>query len=262
MKPMSVAVALLTILAVASCRPKEQPPEQPAAVAAHPGAPGEPAPQEVLAHVPEQPGPAVAAHTGVVEEVVQATAYTYLRLKEQDHDLWIAVTKRDVNVGEAVSFADGLEMKNFTSKDLQRTFETVYFVSELSGGSQPVASGTSAPMSHQGRPTMEKLELSIERPAGGISIGELFANRQSYAGKTVLVRGQVTKVNRAIMDKNWVHLQDGTGDSGNYDLTITTLEDAKPGEIATFEGTIVLNKDFGSGYAYAVLMENAKKRSE
>jgi len=244
MKLMSMAVAILTVLSLASCRPKEQ------------------GPQQEQTQLSQQQGAAVGVHAGVVQEVVQATAYTYLRVKEEEDTVWIAVTKRDMNVGETVYFADGLEMKNFTSKDLQRTFETIYFVSQLSGGSSPSAHGASAPMSHQAKPAAERLELSIERPEGGVSIGELFANRGAYADKTIVVRGQVTKVNRAIMDKNWVHLQDGTGDSGNHDLTVTTLEDVTPGEVVTFEGTIVLNQDFGSGYAYDVLMEGAKKRNE
>lgn len=241
MKLTSITVSILTILSLASCRPREQ------------------AAQKEQTQPVQPQGASVGVHAGVVQEVVQATAYTYLRVKEQDNDLWIAITKREMNVGETVYFGDGLEMRNFTSKDLQRTFETIYFVSELHGGAQPSAHGMSAPATHQGKPTTEKLELSIERPEGGISIGELFANRESYADKTVLVRGQVTKINRAIMDRNWVHLQDGTSDAGNYDLTITTTEEATPGEVATFEGTIVLNKDFGSGYAYDVLMEDAKK---
>jgi hypothetical protein len=164
-----------------------------------------------------------------------------------------------MNVGETVYFGDGLEMTNFTSKDLQRTFETIYFVNELHGGAQPAPHDMSAPAAHQGKPTLETLELSIERPEGGIRIGELFANREAYADKTVLIRGQVTKVNRAILNKNWVHLQDGTSDAGNYDLTITTAAEATPGEVVAWEGKIVLNKDFGSGYAYDVLMEDARR---
>jgi hypothetical protein len=178
-------------------------------------------------------------------------------VKDDDGLFWVAVTKREIAVGDTVFFSDALEMKNFTSKDLQRTFETIYFT-----GSPPAAADKPAGTSPHAKAAAEKLEISIEPADGGISIAELFANRESYANKTVRIRGQVTKVNRAIMGKNWVHLQDGTGDSENYDLTITTVEDAAPGEVVTFAGTIVLNKDFGSGYAYEVLMEEAAKRNE
>ena len=112
------------------------------------------------------------------------------------------------------------------------------------------------------KPAIDKKEISIEPVEGGISIGELFSNKDSYANKTVLIKGHVTKVNRGIMGSNWVHLQDGTSGSGKYDLTITTQDEVSVGDIVTFEGMIVLNKDFGSGYAYDVLMEKAKQQAE
>lgn len=211
------------------------------------------------------PAPAAAASmvTGVVEEVLQATSYTYLKVKEGDRDIWIAVAKREIAVGETISFVAELEMKNFQSKDLQRTFESIYFVGNVMGGA-PAA--TAAPgdsdIPHQMKPTLEKQEISVEPASGGITIGQLFSGQDSYADKTVLIRGQVTKVNRAIMGKNWVHIQDGTSGSGEFDLTITTLAEADVGDVVTFEGKIVLNKDFGAGYAYDVLMEDAKLKTE
>jgi hypothetical protein len=244
MKRTSTTAAVLTVLLLVSCRPKE------------------PGPQEQQARPPQQRDAGGGVRTGTVQEVFQANAYTYLNVKDEDGLFWVAITKREIEAGETVSFADALEMKNFTSKDLQRTFETIYFVSEISTGPLPAATDTPAGTSPHARAAIERLEISLERAEGGITIGELFSNRESYAGKTVRIRGQVTRVNRAIMGKNWVHLQDGTGDPENYDLTITTQNDAEPGELVTFEGTIVLNKDFGSGYAYEVLMEDAKRRGE
>jgi hypothetical protein len=238
------AVAVLSILLVGACQQKE------------------PEPQAQNPQPPRPPAAHAAGRTGTVEEVLQANAYTYLNLKDDDGLFWVAVTKREMEVGETVSFADGLEMKNFVSKDLDRTFETVYFVSEIRTGSQPAATSTHATTSPHGKATTEKLQIALEPAPGGITIGQLFANREAYANKTVRIRGQVTKVNRAILKRNWVHLQDGTDDAGNYDLTITTNEDAEPGDIVTFEGTIVLNKDFGAGYAYEVLMEEATKQGQ
>ncbi len=117
-------------------------------------------------------------------------------------------------------------------------------------------------MPHRIKPELEKKEISIEPAEGGITIGELFANRDSYADKTVLVKGQVTKVNRAIMDRNWVHLQDGTSDSGSFDLTVTTTEEVNVGDVVMFEGKIMLKKDFGAGYYYDVIMEEARLQSQ
>ena len=65
------------------------------------------------------------------------------------------------------------------------------------------------------------------------------------------------KVNQAVMGKNWVHVQDGTDDAGNFDLTITTQDMAAIGEEVVFKGKLTLNKDFGAGYSYEVIMEDA-----
>ncbi|MHC4961738.1 MAG: OB-fold nucleic acid binding domain-containing protein, partial [Planctomycetota bacterium] len=89
-----------------------------------------------------------------------------------------------------------------------------------------------------------------------------YSNRTAYANTVVRIKGQVTKVNLGIMGKNWIHLQDGTGDTGSNDLLVTTQETVTLGDIVIFEGTIALNKDFGSGYSYEVLMEDAKRQSE
>ncbi len=248
MKFTLTAILVVTALTLFSCRPKEEQPREQ----------GVQAPPQMSAHPPV----AADLHTGVVQEVLQATAYTYLNVRENDANSWIAVTKREIQPGQTVSFVGGLEMKDFESKDLQRTFETVYFVDKLVGDeAAPSTAQQLAAMPHQGTPSVDKKEISIEPAAGGITISELFTNRDSYAGKTVLIKGQVMKINRAIMDRNWIHLQDGTSGAGSFDLTITTQEDASVGDVVTFEGTIALKKDFGSGYSYEVLMENAKRKA-
>lgn len=247
MKLTLTAITVLTMLVLFSCRQKEETPEQ----------------QQAQPQEQAEAGAGVSVHTAVVQEVLQATAYTYLNVKENDTNFWIAVTKREIQPGATISFADGLEMSNFQSKDLQRTFEKVYFVDQVAGDVPPAsAAQPSADTSHRMKPEIDKQAISVEPAKGGISIGELLARKDSYAARTVLIRGQVTKINRAIMERNWIHLQDGTGDSGNYDLTITTNDDAAVGDIATFEGTITLNKDFGSGYSYEIIMEDAKRKTE
>lgn len=209
----------------------------------------------------QQDRTAVDVRTVVVQEVIQATSYTYLKVKEADRDFWIAINKRQIEAGATISFAGGLEMRNFESKDLQRTFEKIYFVNRILDGESSTGR-QSMSMPHPMRPEIEKKEISIEPADGGVTIGGLFANRDSYAGKTVLIRGQVTKVNRAIMDRNWVHLQDGTGDSNGFDLTVTTAEQVNVGDVVTFEGKITLNRDFGAGYYYEVIMEQAKLQTQ
>jgi len=240
-------LSILLVLASLSCRDKEQQQAQ-----------QKPTQQQQNVSMQQS---AAEVHTAVVQEVLQATSYTYLNVREADKEYWIAVTKRQIEPGTTISFANPLEMNNFQSKDLQRTFEKIYFVNRIIGGESSTTQ-RSMGMPGQTRPEPEKKEISVGPVEGGVTIGELFADRDSYAGKTVLVRGQVTKVNRAIMDKNWVHLQDGTGESGNFDLTVTTTDDVEVGDVATFEGKITLKKDFGAGYFYELIMEEAELQAQ
>lgn len=201
-----------------------------------------------------------SGHKVVVAEVLQANSYTYLRVEEKGGEHWVAIPKTQIKEGETIYYDSGLEMSNFESKDLQRTFETIYFVEKISKQTLSNANGKAA--ATQGyKPTISKNGVSIEAAEGGITIAELYKNRKSYENRTVKIRGNVTKFNKQIMGKNWVHIQDGSSDSGNYDLTVTTMDFVKVGETVTFEGKIAINKDFGAGYSYEVIMEQAKKRN-
>jgi hypothetical protein len=111
---------------------------------------------------------------------------------------------------------------------------------------------------HQGKVLTAKADVKVEPCADCITIGKLLADRKSYAGKVIRVKGQVTKYNAGIMGKNWVHIQDGTEFEDGFDLTVTTSGTAAMGQIITFEGKISLDKDFGYGYSYSVLMEDAQ----
>jgi hypothetical protein len=197
-------------------------------------------------------GKQTAAHTVTVEEVIQVTSYSYLRVKENDKEYWMAVTKGNFDVGQVLTYDRAMEMKNFSSSELDKTFETIYFVDNLE---QKLGVGT---MTQPQRPVIEKENISIQSVKGGVTIAQLFSNMNSYNGKTVKVRGKVVKINTGIMDKNWIHIQDGTSSGENFDLTITTNDLANIGDVVTFEGKIATNKDFGYGYAYKLIMENAK----
>ena len=192
-----------------------------------------------------------------VKEVIQTSAYTYLRLDNNNKEVWIAITKQDIKEGSTVYYKEGLKMENFTSPELQRKFEVVYFVQEISD--QPIKAKMPEELmgSEPKKPVLNKLDIKMEQPEGGISIGELYGKRNEFAGKTVKVKGQVTKVNIAIMERNWIHLQDGTSEGNDFDLTITTTHEPKVGDVVTYSGTLTLNKDFGSGYSYEIILENA-----
>jgi len=126
-------------------------------------------------------------------------------------------------------------------------------MSEAKTAEQP-ASG----MSHMADAKATKVEVKIEPAEGITSLSDLFANKKNFSGKTVKVKGQITKVNPSIMGKNWIHIQDGTSFEDQYDLTVTSDFIPEVGTIITVEGKIALDKDFGYGYAYPILMEEGK----
>jgi hypothetical protein len=103
-----------------------------------------------------------------------------------------------------------------------------------------------------------KKYVKIEPCNGCTTISNLLSNKKSFSGKNIRVKGVVTKYNPQIMNKNWIHIQDGSEFQGGFDLTITTDKSVSLGDTVTFEGKLALDKDFGYGYFYTVLMEDAK----
>jgi len=205
-------------------------------------------------------------HKVKVEEVIDVTTYTYLRVTENNDEYWMAVPKMEVQNGATYYYTERVEMHDFESTELKRKFDLIYFVQELKNTpdvamphmESPHNEGSMHNMHSKHASTEALTEISIEPIDGGITIAELFANRENYDGQEVLMKGKVVKVNAQIMNKNWVHIQDGTEDKGKFDLTITTNDEVKVGDIVVFKGKITLNKDFGSGYSYEIIMEEAK----
>ena len=203
-------------------------------------------------------------HKVEVTEVIQTTSYTYLHVKENDTLKWLAVPSMQAKAGETYYYIDGLPMEKFESKELHKTFDVVLFLGGVSkepitAGSQRAGAaqsphGEAQPYTRKPVPDVKK-NIKITQDKDGISIAELLSRKDFYAGKNVKVKGEVTKFNKAIMDKNWIHIQDGTENGGKFDLTITSTAEVKVGEIVSMEGKIVLNKDFGYGYYFEVMME-------
>ena len=105
-------------------------------------------------------------------------------------------------------------------------------------------------------------ELEVEKAEGenSFTVGELYAQGEALEGQTVRVRGQVVKFSPAIMNRNFIHLQDGSGAEGDrtHNLVVTSQTAVETGAIVTVEGTVAANKDFGAGYTYAVIVEDAQ----
>lgn len=198
-------------------------------------------------------------HQVTIDEVIQTSSYTYLKVTENDQERWLAVNRQEVEVGEQYYYESALEMKDFESKALGRVFESIYFVQKFS--KQPIVSNN--PVAGKQSPQGKALEdfndgIEVKPVEGGLTIAELYASKEEYSGKKVTVKGQVVKVNKSIMSRNWLHIQDGTKHGENYDLTITSDEVAEVGDVIVVEGTVTLEKDFGAGYFYELIMENGK----
>jgi hypothetical protein len=199
--------------------------------------------------------------SGKVVETMNAGGYTYVCLEKRGKKMWVAVPEMKVAVGQKVGFQPGMEMMNFTSKTLNRTFERIIF----SGGPLAKAGAEKAEPAKlsagkaDARPSGEK--ISVEKATGpdAYTVSEIFVQKAALKNKPAVLRGKVVKVSLGIMGKNWMHVQDGTGDAekGTNDLVVTSQDSAAVGDVVTIKGTIYQDKDFGAGYKYSVIMEEA-----
>jgi hypothetical protein len=195
----------------------------------------------------------------VVAEVLQTSSYSYLLSNKNGQNQWFATLKMAAAVGDTYYYDRGLEMIDFNSKELDMTFASVIFLEGVHSTEESLLSGIGKSGSPQiTNSASTTIESIIEPAEGGISIAELMASKSSYGDKTVRLRGKVVKYNAGIMGKNWIHLQDGTSNGEENDITVTTDMSAKVGDVITVEGVIALDKDFGAGYFYEIIMEDAQ----
>ncbi len=203
-------------------------------------------------------------HVVVVKDFEDAGNYTYVKLDEGGREYWAAVNAMPVEKGNTYYYTEGMMMKDFESKQLGKTFDSVMFIQEFSAKPMTQQKMPQQGGAHEHTKSMKNTSISIDAAEGGINIEELYRSTANYDGEKVKVRGQVVKINNNIMKRNWIHIQDGSGYDGNYDLTVTTTLPVsfKVGDIITFEGIIATDKDFGAGYFYEVIMEDATTLKE
>ncbi|TFH20762.1 MAG: hypothetical protein E4H10_16255, partial [Bacteroidia bacterium] len=183
--------------------------------------------------------------TAKVKTVEQVPNYTYLQVKAKGPAYWVAIPTTEIAVGSVISYRGGMLMEDFHSEELDRTFEKVLFLEGLEGGSAS-GLGMMSESTQGSKVNVEKLNTSVA-VEGSISNGEIFADPGKFDGKTIIVSGEVAKYNPAIMERNWIHVQDGTEFEGKYDLTVTSSESFEVGQVISLQGTIALNRDFGYG---------------
>ncbi|MBK8571852.1 MAG: nucleotide-binding protein [Holophagaceae bacterium] len=206
--------------------------------------------------------------TGKVLERIDAAPYSYLRLQTARGEVWAAVPEAKLEKGAEVTIASPMLMNNFESKTLNRTFAEIFFGNLApAGGAQaamPAHAGApqGQPAAAPGAPVVPKEAVKVDKASGADArtVAEVWAQKGGLKEKSVTIRGQVVKYNPGVMGKNWIHLQDGSGEAskGNHDITVTSQDPAAKGDIVTVKGIVRQDKDFGAGYVYALIVEDAK----
>lgn len=203
-------------------------------------------------------------HKGKVLQTINSGGYTYVELRKKSGEkIWLAVPAAAIAIGSQQTFNPGMVMTNFESKTLKRTFDQIVFTELASSakagkegkkisGKSPGSSGTVSP----------DVKVKVKKATGknAYTIAELYKYKGKLDKKKIVVRGKVVKVSSNIMDKNWVHLRDGSGShaKGDFNLVVTSKSIPAEGETILVKGTLYKNKDFGSGYKYDVIVENAE----
>jgi hypothetical protein len=210
--------------------------------------------------------------TGTVLERIDAPPYSYLHLSlSGGGDDWAAVNQAEVKTGDKVTVANVTRMDGFESKTLKRRFDKLVF-GNLVGGSphgmaaQPAAAPAAAPAdsnigtAHTAVAAAADVHVEPAAGPGAATISEVYAKKAALKDSEVAVRGKIVKYTAGVMGKNWLHVQDGSGTQakGDHDIAVTTTDEAKVGDVVTVRGPLHLDRDLGAGYAYSVIVEDAK----
>jgi hypothetical protein len=212
---------------------------------------------------------------GTVVETMDAGGYTYVLLDTENGQQWLAGPATPTAVGDKIATAKGMEMRNFTSNAMDRTFDVIWFVGALEkdDGHTHDAEPTAAANPHGGamggmgamsadasqHTTTDQAGVEgVAKAAGGLTIAEVHAQSAGLTDRTIKVRGRVVKFSQNIMGTNWIHIQDGSGSEGTHDLTVTTDAVVQVGDLVLVEGPVSVDRNFGAGYRYPVIVEGAQ----
>jgi uncharacterized protein YdeI (BOF family) len=252
-----LSAVLLVAVAVAGCK-KSEPPSAPAA----------PAPVAEAAPA----APQGSTIKGKVIERIDVDQYSYLKLQVGKDETWAAVPKNEVKKGEDVTVVNGMPMTGFKSEKLNKTFDVVYFGTldgaagqtpppgMMGAASDPSPGNLASQHSNLAKAPADIGDVKVPKATGpdARSVVEVYTQKTALKDKPVTLRGKVVKYNAGIMGKNWIHLRDGTGKDETADLLVTTSDVAAVNDVVTVKGVVKLDMNFGFGYAYKVLVEDAK----
>ena len=246
---MRYGIAGLLAFTLAACGQAAAPTETPV-----PGVPE-------VAPVAAPAATANGAVTGTVLETMNAASYTYMRLQTGTGEVWAAVPETTTAVGATVTVQNPMTMTAFTSPTLNKTFDTILF-GTLGDGTAPAASapaGTPAMGSPAAPADDGPISVAKATGADAHTIAEVWAQKDTLKNTPVTISGKVVKATNGVMGKNWLHLKDGTGAAAgpDNDITVTSADTAQLGDVVTVKGTVHTDMDFGGGYSYAVIIEEA-----
>ncbi|HEX7598152.1 MAG TPA: nucleotide-binding protein [Polyangia bacterium] len=207
---------------------------------------------------------------GKVLERIDAGPYSYLRLETATGEQWAAVPKCEAAKGDQVAVINASTMDGFESKTLNRKFEHIVF-GFLQGPAGSPAAPHDQPSPHgaavnphatapAAAPDTGPIVVARATGPNAATVAEIFQKKNTLANKPVVVHAKVVKVLPGIMGKNWLHLRDGSGsaEKSDNDLTVTTQDIATVGSVVQVNGIVHADKDFGSGYRFSVIVEDAK----
>ena len=199
-------------------------------------------------------------HTVVIKEILLSeNNYVYLKVQEGEEQFWISTVKQDIHVGETYYYNEALLKTNFESSEHNRVFDKIYLVTNLvsaTHGNDP-ENGREKTQGEIAKNSKEETKSNPKRiieQKGSMKIAELVKDPKKFEGKTVQISGICTKLNEGIMNRNWIHLQDGSKD--DFDLVVTSDVIVEVGKVVTMKALVTLNKDFGAGYKYDLILEN------
>jgi hypothetical protein len=267
-----LSAVLLVVAATVACSKKPEPAPAAAPTATAPA----------MAPAGEAAAPAANNVQGKIVERVDAPPYSYLKLATDKGEVWAAVPKTELGKGADVTVVNAMPMTGFESKSLNRKFDVIYFGSLPSAGAAearpamgamppagaPMGAGDGSPAAmaaqhaNVAKATADVGDVKVAKATGADArtVAEVYAQRVALKEKSVTVQAKVVKYNAGIMGKNWLHLRDGTGkaEASDNDLTVTSQDVAKVGDVVVVKGVVRTDKDFGAGYAYPVIVEDAK----
>jgi len=198
-------------------------------------------------------------HTGTVTLAKTSGGYTYLKVKEGGKEKWLAALPMSVAVGDQVEYAGGDTMKDFKSKAMDQTFDSIHFVSRIHVVNKDMPKDDfHKGIKPENRVAIPPKQGEIAKPKGGKTVAELFSEMDKLNNGKVVTRAKVMKVSKNIMGKNWITLSDGTGKAPDDKIVATSQDVPEVGDVVSASGTLKTNVNLGSGYQYRAIVENAK----